>query len=148
MLWLVSCGVQVLPVMPTVVPVLLEALSGLEDARLNYVEQVCTGTCCCSGGLCCACQQWQHVTLQDKMVPEGHLTQGAHGKGLSEVHLRGQGCHLPFSMTRAPDSLWFLWCLCGKAAASSCIGLYESVSVSIMMTVMYTLCWGADHAVL
>ena len=32
---------QVLPVLPVVVPVLLEALSGLEDARLNYVEQVC-----------------------------------------------------------------------------------------------------------
>lgn len=31
---------QVLPVLPVVVPVLLEALSGLEDARLNYVEQV------------------------------------------------------------------------------------------------------------
>jgi hypothetical protein len=32
--------VQVLPVLPSVVPVLLEALSGMEDARLNYVEQV------------------------------------------------------------------------------------------------------------
>eukprot|EP00882_Tetradesmus_deserticola_P033838 GHRQ01038690.1.p1 GENE.GHRQ01038690.1~~GHRQ01038690.1.p1 ORF type:complete len:256 (+),score=98.84 GHRQ01038690.1:290-1057(+) len=31
---------QVLPVLPAVVPVLLEALSGMEDARLNYVEQV------------------------------------------------------------------------------------------------------------
>ncbi|KAF6252864.1 armadillo-type protein [Scenedesmus sp. NREL 46B-D3] len=30
---------QVLPVLPSVVPVLLEALSGMEDARLNYVEQ-------------------------------------------------------------------------------------------------------------
>eukprot|EP00878_Enallax_costatus_P009355 GHUV01009777.1.p1 GENE.GHUV01009777.1~~GHUV01009777.1.p1 ORF type:complete len:703 (+),score=264.85 GHUV01009777.1:111-2219(+) len=30
---------QVLPVLPAVVPVLLEALSGMEDARLNYVEQ-------------------------------------------------------------------------------------------------------------
>ncbi|WIA23756.1 hypothetical protein OEZ85_000433 [Tetradesmus obliquus] len=30
---------QVLPVLPGVVPVLLEALSGMEDARLNYVEQ-------------------------------------------------------------------------------------------------------------
>jgi hypothetical protein len=30
----------VLPVLPVVVPVLLEALSGLEDARLNYIEQV------------------------------------------------------------------------------------------------------------
>ena len=53
--------------LPLVVPVLLEALSGLEDARLNYVEQVgcplpvgltlqCLGhasclsrTCCCLG---------------------------------------------------------------------------------------------------
>jgi len=35
--------VQVLPVLPVVVPVLLEALSGLEDARLNYVEQVSHG---------------------------------------------------------------------------------------------------------
>jgi hypothetical protein len=32
--------VQVLPVLASVVPVLLEALSGMEDARLNYVEQV------------------------------------------------------------------------------------------------------------
>jgi hypothetical protein len=34
--------VQVLPVLQSVVPVLLEALSGMEDARLNYVEQVGT----------------------------------------------------------------------------------------------------------
>lgn len=34
------CPLQVLPVLPAVVPVLLEALSGMEDARLNYVEQV------------------------------------------------------------------------------------------------------------
>ncbi len=32
---------QLLPVLPIVVPVLLEALSGFEDARMNYVEQVC-----------------------------------------------------------------------------------------------------------
>jgi hypothetical protein len=35
-----AAGLQVLPVLPAVVPVLLEALSGMEDARLNYVEQV------------------------------------------------------------------------------------------------------------
>lgn len=31
---------QVRPLLPALVPVLLESLSGLEDARLNYVEQV------------------------------------------------------------------------------------------------------------
>jgi hypothetical protein len=48
------CCFQVLPVLPAVVPVLLEALSGMEDARLNYVEQVgCWG--------CSALMAQQHV---------------------------------------------------------------------------------------
>jgi hypothetical protein len=41
---------QVLLVMPVVVPVLLEALSGLEDARLNYVEQVTARMPCGTAG--------------------------------------------------------------------------------------------------
>lgn len=37
------------PLLPALVPVLLESLSGLEDARLNYVEQVTRSGLFCGG---------------------------------------------------------------------------------------------------
>jgi hypothetical protein len=48
----------VLPVLPVVVPVLLEALSGLEDARLNYVEQV--GRAYFDGHVIHLCMRYDH----------------------------------------------------------------------------------------
>eukprot|EP00775_Hariotina_reticulata_P014281 gene14281-14431_t len=36
---------QVLPVLPAIVPVLLESLSNFEDSRLNYIEQALDASC-------------------------------------------------------------------------------------------------------